>query len=97
MAVSFPDVFKALAVESASYATCGGPLCILPKTLAKHHPPTLFLHGEKDLVVPISTMLPYYESLKQAGIETELIVDPDARHQWLEQAPDAVTQWFMNH
>jgi len=96
MAVSFPGVFRALAVESASYATCGGPLCVLPK-LAKNHPPTLFLHGEKDLVVPVDTMLSYYQELKEAGVDTQAVIDANARHQWLDEAPERITKWFLNH
>ncbi|MNT58414.1 Poly(3-hydroxyoctanoate) depolymerase precursor [compost metagenome] len=96
MAVSFPGIFRALAVESASYATCGGPLCALPK-LAKNHPPTLFLHGEKDLVVPVETMLPYYQELKNSGVDTQAVIDANARHQWLDEAPERITHWFLNH
>ena len=96
MAVSFPGVFKALAVESASYATCGGPLCALPK-LSRQHPPTLFLHGEKDIVVPVGTMLPYFEELKESGVDTEAFIDQEARHQWLDAAPELITEWFLNH
>ena len=96
MAVSFPGVFRALAVESASYATCGGPLCVLPK-LSHQHPPTLFLHGEKDIVVPVATMLPYYEELRDSGVDTEAIIDQEARHQWLDAAPEMITNWFLTH
>lgn len=96
MAVSFPGVFRALAVESASYATCGGPLCVLPK-LAKDHPPTLFLHGENDHVVPVSTMLPYYEQLKKSGVDTQAVIDANASHQWLDEAPEHITNWFLQH
>ncbi|MDG0815094.1 extracellular medium-chain-length polyhydroxyalkanoate depolymerase [Bdellovibrio svalbardensis] len=95
MALSFPGVFKALAIQSGSWATCGGPLCNLPEQLPEDHPPTLFLHGDADLIVPISTMLPYYNLLKESGVKSALVTDPTASHQWLDQAPDAITKWFV--
>lgn len=97
MAVSFPGVFKALAVESASFADCKGPVCFVPTAIPENHPPTLFLHGELDTVVPVGTMYPYFDTLKAHGIDTEFFVDPTARHQWLEQAPELITQWFLDH
>lgn len=94
MAVSFPGMFKALAIESGSYATCGGPLCDIPD-LPADHPPTLFLHGEADYIVPISTMKKYYAKLKESGIKTAAVIDPAAGHEWLDKAPEAVTKWFL--
>ncbi len=95
MALSFPGVFKALAIESASWATCGGPLCDLPEQLPAGHPPTLFLHGQADMIVPISTMLPYRNLLRKSGVKTALAVDAFAGHQWLDQAPESITKWFL--
>ncbi|WP_413943600.1 dipeptidyl aminopeptidase [Bdellovibrio sp. HCB-162] len=97
MAVTFPGTFKALAVESASYANCKGPLCFVPEQIPENHPPTLFLHGELDTVVPVTTMLEYHERLKAAGIETEAFVDVTARHQWIDEAPELITNWFLAH
>ncbi|MFS4461222.1 prolyl oligopeptidase family serine peptidase [Bdellovibrio sp. HCB2-146] len=97
MAVSFPGVFKALAIESASYATCGGPMCFVPDALPANHPPTLFLHGMLDHVVPITTMYSYLHRLEDEGVETKVLVDTFARHQWLDEAPEEITQWFLQH
>ncbi|QDK39412.1 prolyl oligopeptidase family serine peptidase [Bdellovibrio sp. NC01] len=94
MAVSFPGMFKALAIESGSYASCGGPLCDIPE-LPVDHPPTMFLHGDNDYIVPISTMKKYYEKLKDNGVKTAVVIDPHAGHEWLDKAPEAVTKWFM--
>lgn len=94
MAVSYPGVFKGLAIESASYATCGGAMCVIPD-LPKNHPPTLFLHGDLDMIVPVSTMWKYNKALKDAGIATSAFVDPAVGHQWLDKAPDLVTAWFL--
>lgn len=97
MAVTFPGTFKALAVESASYADCKGPVCFVPQDIPESHPPTLFLHGELDTAVPVGTMLVYYERLKNAGVETEAVVDSTATHQWLDDAPELITNWFLAH
>lgn len=97
MAVSFPGVFRALAIESASYATCGGPLCFVPQSLPTDHPPTLFLHGGLDSVVPVNTMFSYRARLKEAGIPTEVKVDTFATHQWLDEAPELITNWFLKY
>lgn len=71
MAVTFngSSVWKALAVISASYATCAGPLCVVP-SLPSNHPPTKFYHGTLDLIVPMFTMETYYNKLVAAGKET---------------------------
>jgi len=97
MAVSYPGKFRALAIESGSYATCVGPLCVIPTPLPADHPPTLFLHGDVDNIVPIATAQAYYNDLVAQGIETKFIEDPTAGHQWIPAAPDAVTTWFLGH
>jgi dipeptidyl aminopeptidase/acylaminoacyl peptidase len=61
------------------------------------HPPTLFLHGELDFTVPISTAEPYVERLDDTGVPAEMIADPDAGHEWLAVAPDEITAWFERH
>lgn len=97
MAVSFPGVFRALAIESASYATCGGPLCFIPQALPEDHPPTFFLHGALDSVVPVNTMFSYRARLKEAGVPTKVKVDALATHQWLDEAPELITDWFLKY
>lgn len=97
MAVSYPGVFRALAIESGSYATCLGPLCNVPATLPADHPATLFLHGAADATVPLATAQPYYDKLSAQGVDTEIVVDQTAGHQWLSVAPERVTDWFLSH
>jgi len=94
MAVSYAGKFKSLAICSASYATCAGAVCVIPTPLPSDHPPTLFLHGSQDTVVPISTMQAYDSDLQAEGHTTNAIVDPNAGHQWIAQAPAAITAWF---
>ena len=97
MAVSFAGKFRALAVHSASYATCLGPLCSMPDKLPKDHPPTLLLHGRKDSTVPLSTAEEYEQLLRSEGVPSELHIDEEAGHQWLDSAPERVTKWFEKY
>jgi poly(3-hydroxybutyrate) depolymerase len=97
MAVSYGGRFRALAIESGSYATCLGPVCTIPATLPANHPPTLFLHGGTDTIVPISTAQAYYQDLMAQGVDTKFVEDPSAGHQWLSVAPQSVVQWFTAH
>lgn len=93
MAVSYPGRFRALAVCAASYATCGGPLCVVP-ALPADHPPTRFLHGALDPVVPIATMWAYHDALEDQGTPVDAVVDQDTGHAWIPAAPEAVVGWF---
>jgi poly(3-hydroxybutyrate) depolymerase len=94
MAVSYPGRFRALAIASGSYATCSGPLCTIPTPLPADHPPTLFLHGDADVVVPLWTMEAYRDELSAEGRATQSIIQAGAGHQWIAAAPDAVLKWF---
>ena len=75
MAVSFnaQSTWAALAIVSASYATCVGPFCAVPATLPANHPPTKFYHGRADLIVPIGSMRPYFNRLQSQRIPTEMV------------------------
>jgi pimeloyl-ACP methyl ester carboxylesterase len=109
MAVSYRGRFRALAIESASYATCGAVGCsaggdgggdvlgVIPATLPSDHPPTLFLHGGQDPIVPISQAQAYYQELTAQGFDTKFVEDPSAGHQWLSVAPQNVVKWFTTH
>lgn len=94
LTLAFPRRFRAIAIQSASYATCLGPICKVPGQLSKDHPPTLFLHGALDAVVPAFTAENYHRKLLQHGIESELVIDPKAGHAWIESAPDHISAWF---
>lgn len=97
MAVSYPGRFSALAIQSASYATCSGALCILPTGMPADHPPTLFLHGDADVVVPIDTMRGYASALERAGIEVRVVEEAGADHRWLAAAPAEIVAFFEAH
>ncbi|MFT3695887.1 MAG: prolyl oligopeptidase family serine peptidase [Kofleriaceae bacterium] len=94
MAVSYPGVFRALAIASGSYATCAGFACTVPSDLPADHPPTLFLHGEQDTIVPISTAHDYDAKLQANGTVTRFVTDDQAGHAWIEAAPSEILAWF---
>lgn len=96
MAVSYPGRFRALAIVSAAYATCFGPLCRIPK-LPEDHPPTLFLHGLRDATVPAWTAKQYQRKLKKQGVETRMVTSARTGHAWIAQAPDEILGWFESH
>jgi poly(3-hydroxyoctanoate) depolymerase len=95
MALSYPGRFEALAIQSGSWATCSGPICLLPNNLPADHPPTLFLHGENDLVVPISTMQAYADRLADDGVPVKVVRDPNAGHEWIAASPASTLDWFL--
>ncbi len=95
MAVSYGGMFRALAIASASYATCSAT-CSVP-ALPADHPPTLFLHGDLDTVVPVFTMKPYRDALLADGIEAQSIIATTAGHEWLSQGKTAIPDWFDAH
>jgi predicted esterase len=94
VALEYPSRFKAVAVQSGSYQTCAGPVCVVPSTLPRTHPPTLFLHGVIDPVVPILTMRAYDASLRRSGIPTRVVTETFATHEWIKAAPAEVPAWF---
>lgn len=97
MAVSYPGVFRALAIHSGSYATCAGVACVVPATMPALHPPTRFLHGRADLTVPLYTAEAYQQALVAQGFEADLIIDDAAGHEWLSSSPERILEWFQGH
>ncbi|MEQ1506524.1 MAG: prolyl oligopeptidase family serine peptidase [Myxococcota bacterium] len=95
VANTWPDRFRAVAIASASWETCAGPVCSVPDDAALDaHPPTLFLHGKLDPVVPIVTMWPYQERLAEAGVDTAVEIAPLGLHAWSDDAPAAILGFF---
>jgi poly(3-hydroxybutyrate) depolymerase len=93
MAVSYSGKFRALAVHSAGYATCG-TTCTLPSALPTDHPPTLFLHGAQDNVAAPSQMELYRDALVAQGHTVQTLLDPTAGHEWLTAGPTTIRTWF---
>ena len=96
MAIAYPGRFSSIAVQSASYASCSGPICSVP-ALDAQHPPTLLLHGRLDVTVPLATAEAYQQKLEQAGVATRLVVDDAMGHAWIPAAPEEVAGWFELH
>lgn len=95
MAWSYRGRFRSLAIESGSYFYCAGPLCDKPAGgIPADHPPTLFLHGDLDPIVPAYTETKYHKALAGAGVETKMVTQPDAWHQWIKAAPVEIPAWF---
>lgn len=95
MALSYPGEFRALAIESAGWATCGSAGCLMPSALPEAHPPTLLLHGLLDTIVPAWQATLYRDALQEARIEYHFSLDPDEGHAWIPTAPAEVTAWFQ--
>ena len=72
-------------------------MCVVPDELPEDHPPTAFLHGQKDRTVPISTMHLYADRLEQQGVEVQRHIDEDAGHDWLSVSPGVITDFFLAH
>ena len=97
MAVSFNggSDWTALAIVSASYATCAGPLCSVPRMLPANHPPTKFYHGTRDVIVGIGTMRPYFDRLRNQGIEVEKVEHNGAHEFTADVLGDTgIKAWF---
>ncbi len=62
-------------------------------------PPTLIIHGDADLLVPIQQAEVVLEKLKSAGVETKLVVKKGAAHGWPDLLKDTATiaDWFDAH
>ncbi|MCB9763573.1 MAG: plasmid partitioning protein [Alphaproteobacteria bacterium] len=94
MAVSYPGRFESLVIASASFATCAGFACDVPDVLPADHPPTRFLHGALDPVVPMFTMERYRDALLLADVPVDTVIDDDTGHAWFSAAPVATLAWF---
>ena len=69
--------------------------------VSSDNPPTLIIHGEKDESVPLSQGESMYKRLLEAGVESKLVIIPDAGHGFDGEDADlalaeAVT-WFEKH
>jgi pimeloyl-ACP methyl ester carboxylesterase len=93
IAITYPESVRAATIVSASYAWCWGLVCV-PGPIDDDHPPTLFLHGGRDLVVPASTSQSYADALDAAGIANRVVIDNDTGHGWIPGSSAEVLGWF---
>ena len=87
---------QAAAVHSASYMTCAASACFVP-ALPVTHPPTLFLHGTADIVVPVWTSQVYADKLAELDIPMKQVLEDGLGHVWLSTAPNQIVSWFQAH
>ena len=59
-------------------------------------PPTLIIHGDKDPLVPLQQAERMIDKLKQAGVETNLVIKKGAGHGWFGLTKDEtqIVDWF---
>jgi len=61
-------------------------------------PPTLLIHGDKDLLVPVSNSRAIYEAFQKNNVKTQLIIIEGAGHGFrgedAKRASDAMVSWF---
>jgi acetyl esterase/lipase len=62
-------------------------------------PPTLIIHGDADILVPIQQAEIIVAKLKEAGVEAKLVVKPGAGHGWADIGNDyaQIGDWFDDH
>ncbi|MBN1902240.1 protease inhibitor I42 family protein, partial [Candidatus Sumerlaeota bacterium] len=59
-----------------------------------NHPPSLIIHGDKDRIVPFAYGEIYFQDLKKAGVNTEMLVMKEGGHQWPLQFHDIIVRWL---
>ena len=64
-----------------------------------HLPPTLIVHGDQDVLVPIQQSESFVQRAREAGAEARLVVKPGAGHGWLHREVDLelFADWFDAH
>ena len=64
--------------------------------VTKDDPPTMIIHGDKDLLVPLQQSELIMEKFKAAGVPCELVVKKGAAHGWLDMPKDmsTISDWF---
>jgi acetyl esterase/lipase len=62
-------------------------------------PPTLIIHGDKDLLVPYQQGQIMIEKLKNIGVPAKLVTKDGAAHGWdgWQQDVQAIADWFDEH
>jgi acetyl esterase/lipase len=62
-------------------------------------PPTLIIHGDADVLVPIQQAELIIDKLKKSGVETKLVVKKGAGHGWPNLLKDMtqIADWFDAH
>eukprot|EP01060_Flectonema_neradi_P004716 TRINITY_DN13097_c0_g2_i1.p1 TRINITY_DN13097_c0_g2~~TRINITY_DN13097_c0_g2_i1.p1 ORF type:complete len:345 (+),score=80.10 TRINITY_DN13097_c0_g2_i1:65-1036(+) len=97
------SVFQSVSLMAGSYYYCYGSDCSdaiakqVPSSVWDDHPPTLFLHGTRDGLVPTDTSEIYYNFIKNKGVETKRLTTNGKDHQWTANAPAQILAWVETH
>jgi poly(3-hydroxyoctanoate) depolymerase len=99
LAVAYPGEIRAIALQSASFATCISslPCDVAAEDLPEEHAATLLMAGYWDALVPLHTIEGYYDALAENGTPVALEVVGNAAHQWTSGSPGWVLEWFQTH
>jgi dipeptidyl aminopeptidase/acylaminoacyl peptidase len=95
--------FDELFLDADPYEVGGEYDARSPVVQAKNaKTPTLMVHGEEDLCVPVSQAQEMYQALIEAGCETELVLYPREGHGYLEREhqldlSERIRDWFARH
>ena len=95
--------FDALFLDADPFEVGGEYDARSPVVQAKNcKTPTLMVHGEEDLCVPVSQAQEMYQALIEAGCETELVPYPREGHGYLEREHqldlwERMRDWFARH
>jgi acetyl esterase/lipase len=67
--------------------------------VTKDDAPTLIIHGDKDVLVPIQQAEIIVTKLKEVGVPAELVVKKGAGHGWADIGKDmpTIAEWFDQH
>jgi acetyl esterase/lipase len=67
--------------------------------VTKEMPPTLIIHGDKDLLVPIQQAEAMMKRLDEVGVPHKLVVREGKAHGWPELPQDIsiLAEWFDQH
>ena len=103
MAFSYTGLFKSLSIVGGGYYNCLPPVNNCPDfdytdeshtQLIKYHPPTQFLHGEKDLIVPVDLAQRYHANLLSNSVNPTRLLTTKQGHTWIDSSADAIAEWI---
>jgi dipeptidyl aminopeptidase/acylaminoacyl peptidase len=73
--------WDAISYRASPYAAGGPHDCFSPiRHVANVRTPTLLIHGQDDIIVPVSQSYQFFRALKDQGVPTELVVYPREPH-----------------
>lgn len=68
---SNPDPERVAAISPMAQVRCGN-----------YKTPTFVIHGEKDETIPETMAVKFGKALKEAGVESEVLIVPGAKHMY---------------